>query len=48
MKKLFLLITAAAAIAITAQASDLYTVENGFYFSTDSIVIHFASHATWN
>jgi hypothetical protein len=49
MKQLFLLLTALAAIAITAEASDLYTVENGSYFSTDfqslSLLLH-TQHGT--
>jgi hypothetical protein len=49
MKELFLLLTAVAAIAITAKASDLYTVENGSYVSTDfqslSLLLH-TQHGT--
>src|SRR5580704_1313608 len=49
MKKIFLLLTAVAIIAITAQASDLYTVENGSYVSTDfqslSLLLH-TQHGT--
>jgi hypothetical protein len=49
MKKTSLLLTAVAAIAITAQASDLYTVENGSYVSTDfpslSLLLH-TQHGT--
>ena len=49
MKNLFLIITAVAAIAITAQAGDLYTVENGSYVSTDfqssSLLLH-TQHGT--
>ena len=49
MKKTSLLLTAVAIIAITAQASDLYTVENGSYVSTDfqslSLLLH-TQHGT--
>jgi hypothetical protein len=49
MKKIFLLLTAVAAIAIIAQASDFYTVENGSYVSTDfqslSLLLH-TQHGT--